>query len=219
MEDRPRAERFGERADQLLEAHAGGWRAAPRAGRVPSHPARGPPIDRRGVTAETGLFQAQFPALDPGQVTAWETFFRATLAGGVTPFAWRDPVTGLAWLWKVAPQAGSPAWSLAARGARLCDLALGLIRMPGPPWWQPHVTGTAPLRLPRVVADYAAGVFGIDLSRVPAADVAAVAGTFDLLVTDDLGATVLVPAEVVTAGDIPATAPSGIDRILAFDPV
>ena len=196
-----------------------GWQGGPRDERVVFQPDRGPPIDRRGVTAETGLFQAQFPALKPDQIAAWETFARDTLSGGVTPFAWRDPVTGLAWLWKLAPQPGSPAWSLAARGATICDLSLGLVRMPGPPWWQPYVPAAGALRLPRVVADYDDGIFGIDLKRVPAASVAAVAGTFDLHVTDDLGAVTVLPAEVVTAGDIPGTAPPDTTRIIAFDPV
>lgn len=192
----------------------GSFQGGPRDERAAFTPDVGPDILRGQVTAETGLFEAVFPALDPAQVTTFETFARVTLARGTAQFAWRDPVTGLAFAWRIAR--GERLYDLAPRGARLTDVSLRLVRMPGPPWWQPYATPGDVLRLPFVVADYAAGVFGVDLSRVPAAAVADVSGTFDLFTTDTDGLTGVLPAEVVTAGDIPATAPSGIARIVGY---
>jgi hypothetical protein len=195
----------------------GEFSGGPRDERVRFEPDRGPPIERQGVTAETSLFQATFPQLKPAQVATFEAFFRTTLARGVLPFAWRDPLTGLAWEWKVAGGQGN-AYSLSSRGATLVDLSVQMMRMPGPPWWQAYATTDGALRLPVIVADYTAGLFGIDLAQVPAASVAAASGTFDVWTTSTGDVTTIDLAETVTPGDIPATAPMGVALIRAFAP-
>lgn len=198
----------------------GGFAGGPRDERAAFQPDVGPPIERRQVTAESALFRARFPQMSASQVAAWEVFARDTLEAGTQPFAWRHPVTQAAWAWRIA-KTGETLYDLEAAGARLSSLSLALWRLPGPPWWQPYATATGDLRLPWAVADYEAGVFGVDLSRTAAAAVALVAGTFDVWTTATAGAggaTTIESAHVVVAGDIPATQPANVARIVAYIP-
>lgn len=197
------------------------WNGGPVEARVHFEPERGPPIERAGVTALTEVFSATFQNLTTAQRVAFRSWFATSLNQGVTWFAWRDPVVQDVALWKIKSR--ETAYEFTAKGAGWHDLALTLLRHPGQPWWAGYAMGgeegeASPLRLPFVVADYANGVFGVDLVRGTAAAVAAVAGTFDVYAfNDDLTVDVAL-AEVVTGGDIPAAAPAGVLRILAFAP-
>ncbi len=192
------------------------WAGGPVRGRVSFQPDFGPPVERRGVTAETMLFAGTFPQMRAADLAVFRAFFADDLAGGVLPFAWRDPETQLAWAWKIIGD--DREYQTTARGADLYDLGLQMMRLPGAPWWQPYCTATGDLRLPYVVADYALGVFGVDLARVPAASVAAVTGTYDVYTTSTLGVVTAQLAEVVSAGEIPASAPLGVAKIVAYSP-
>jgi hypothetical protein len=187
----------------------------PMPGRAVFQPERGPNIERRATTAETMAWAAVVPQLRTAQVEIFRAWFDVRLGGGVSPFAMRDPVTSEAWRWKIV--GGEREYDVTPRGANLYDLSFQLHRLPGPPWWQPYVSATGDLRLPFVVADYANAVFGVDLVRTPAASVAAVTGTFDVHTTATPSGVVTVqPAEVVSAGEIPASAPVGVSRIVAY---
>lgn len=195
----------------------GTWNGGPKDFRRKFQPEIGPPLFRRGSTAEVMAYsQVVFPNLDAAQRTAFETFYATTLAGGTLPFSWRDPDTDVPGLWII--EGGDLGYSLSNRGANLRDLTLNLIRRPGTPWWSPYLRPNSS-RVPYAVADYTGSVFGVDALRTAASAVAAVAGTYDVyttatpsgLVTEEL-------AHVVVAGDIPATAPGGVSRIVAFIP-
>lgn len=194
----------------------GSFSGGPQNARVSFQPDRGPPIDRLGDTAETLRKTAVFPQIRTAALEVFRAWFSTDLRRGTLPFAWRDPIDGFAWRWKIVGE--DLDYEEASRGASLHDLTLRLVRLPGRPWWQPYCTTTGNLRLPYVVADYAGGVFGVDLARTPASAVAAVAGTFDLYTTATVGAVTEELAHVVIAGDIPATAPVGVARILGYLP-
>lgn len=192
------------------------WVCGPLRGRVSFQPEFGPPVERRAVTSETMACAGTFPQFRAADLAVFRAFFTDDLAGGVLPFAWRDPETQEAWSWKIVGD--EHEYSVTARGADLYDVGLQMLRLPGPPWWQPYCTATGDLRLPYVVADYANGVFGVDLARVPAASVAAVTGTYDVYTTTTLGVTTASLSEVVSVGEIPASAPVGVAKIVAYAP-
>lgn len=181
-------------------------------------PEDGPSIDRPKVTAETWVYGATFERLTFAQRTAFLTFWRDALKRGALAFAWPDPVEGTVWTWKIRG-GRERAFELVPRLADRCDLKIGeLMRLPGPPWWQPYalVTAAGAARLPFAVADYTAGVFGVDLARSTGAAVAAVSGTFDVYTTATGGTVTIEAAHAVSAGDIPATAPGGVAKIVAY---
>ena len=195
----------------------GTWNGGPRDFRRRFQPEIGPPIFRRGATAEVMAYsQVLFPNITAAQRTVWETFYNTTLSGGVLPFSWRDPDTDVPGLWVI--DGGDLGYSMVNRGADLRDLTLNLIRRPGTPWWSAYMRPNNN-RVPKVVADYAGSVFGVDGIRTAASAVAAVAGTFDVYTTATPSGIVTEQlARVVTAGQIPATAPGGVSRIVAYIP-
>ena len=194
----------------------GQFTGGPRNSRVSFQPDRGPSIDRLGDTAETVQRTAVFPQIKTATLNVFRTWFATDLRRGTLPYAWRDPIDGLAWRWKIIGD--ELDYEETSRGATLHDLSLRLTRLPGRPWWQPYCTDTGNLRLPFVVADYANGIFGVDLKRTPASAVAAVAGTFDIWNTTTLGVTTVSLSQVITAGGIPATAPGGVAKRIAYLP-
>ncbi|MDF2140860.1 hypothetical protein [Paenirhodobacter sp. CAU 1674] len=197
----------------------GDWDGGPRDDRAIFEPESGPPILRRRVTGVTSEFSATFPKLRAAQVAAFEAWFQDDLANGSLPFLFRDPVRGDVARWMIPGGNGRP-YSYRANGADLHDLSMTLLRMPGNAAVAPYVIVQADgsLRAPYVVADYDAGVFLIDGVSVPASSVAAIAGTYDVLTVSDLGVETWELAHTVLAGDIPATAPVDVSRILAFTP-
>lgn len=191
------------------------WTGGPRDERIRFEPDRGPPIDRVGATGATEEFNASFMNLSNAQRATFRAWFDGDLAKGTQWFAWRDPVIGDVSLWKIMSDGRSQAYSFTAKGAGWNDLSLNLMRRPGAVWYAPYVAEGV-LRLPYVVADYTNDVFGVDLARSPAASVAAVSGVFDVFTTRPGSSTLVERGHTVTAGDIPATAPVGVTRILAF---
>lgn len=174
----------------------------------------GPPIVRPRVTGETAVFSAVFPNLSDAQRATFEAWFRNDLRRGALAFAWRDPVDGTVGRWRIVPD--TLAYSFTSKGAGWHDLSLTLMRLPGTPWWAPYVlAGTT--RVPHVVADYANAVFGVDSVKTAASAVALVAGIFDLYTTD--GTTTEELAKTVLAGDIPATAPGTVTKIVGYIPI
>ena len=91
------------------------------------------------------------------------------------------------------------------------------MRLPGVPWFAAYMRAGSS-KPPYVVADYIAGVFGIDGAKTTAAAVALVAGTVNVYRTSTADVETLTPNEVITAGGIPATAPALTKRIVAFLP-
>jgi hypothetical protein len=203
-------------ADLPQTPQRGSFSGGPKNSRVSFQPDRGPPIDRLGDTAETLQKSAVFPQIKTATLDVFRAWFSTDLRRGTLPYAWRDPIDGLAWRWKIVGE--DLDYEEASRGATLHDLTLRLLRLPGRPWWQPYCTATGALRLPYVVADYTNGVFGVDLARTPASVVAALAGTLDLYTTATGGAVTEELAHAVIAGDIPATAPGGVAKIVGYLP-
>lgn len=134
----------------------GNWSGGARDERRRFQPDLGPPIERRGVTAETSLFEAVFPNLDADQLTVFKAFVRDDLAGGVLPFAFRDPITGDVGLWKIMPR-GDLTYAITAKGARLHDVGVQMMRLPQP-WWADHVPADR-IVVPDAVFDFRRGLY------------------------------------------------------------
>lgn len=193
------------------------WTGGARDERVTFDPDRGPPLDRVGATAQTYDFSAQFPNFSNAQRAEFIRWFREDLALGVRWFAWRDPVTQEVALWKIV--ADQQAFSFTSKGAGWHDLSLRLLRRPVSPWWASYCDTGAILRPPAIVADYTGSVFGVDLARGAAAAVAAASGTFDVVTTRPGVGTTVETNRTLVPGDIPATPPAGVARILAYLPL
>lgn len=195
----------------------GSWAGGPRDSRRSFQPDVGPPLMRPGSTADVMLYSgAVFPNLSPAMRVIWEDFWTTTLQRGSLPFSWRDPETDVPGLWLVAP--GDLGYSLSSKGAGLSDLTLSLIRRPGAPWWGAYLRD-AENRVPYVVADYAAGVYGVAGARTNAAAVAAASGTLDVYtIATPSGVVTETLSAVVVAGDIPAVAPGAVAKIVAYLP-
>ena len=190
------------------------WTGGPIDERIRFEPDRGPAMERVGATALTEEFHATFPNFSNDQRATFRAWFDDDLAKGVRWFAWRDPVLEDVALWRIVSGSGT-AYNFAAKGAGWHDLSFKVTRHPANPWYAPYATEGL-LRLPFVVADYAGGVFGVDLARVAAASVAAASGTFDVVTTRPGQSTLVERGRVVAPGGIPATPPAGVSRILAY---
>lgn len=204
-------------AELLQKPLRNSWRGGPMDQRRAFQPDFGPPITRPGATATTMLYSgAVFRMRSPADRALFEAWFEDDLARGSVAFAWRDPETDIPGLWLIPP--GERAWEMTSIGAGISHLTISLMRQPGAPWWGDYMLD-GDCRVPAVVADYGAGVFGVDGETVLAAAVAAVAGTFDLYTwPEGGGAPTIELAEAVTAGDIPASAPTGVTRIVGYLP-
>ena len=202
-----------------MALRADSWSGGPRDDRAAFQPEYGPPIMRRRVTGKTSEFVAVFPGLSRAQVSAFETWFYGDLGGGVLPFLFRDPVRGDVSRWMI-PFGNERPYSTALVAGAHIDLSMTLLRMPGNAAVAPYVVTRedCSLRAPHVVADYDAGVFLIDGASTTGAAVAAIAGTYDVLTVSDLDVETWELGHTVIAGDIPATAPVGVSRILVFVP-
>lgn len=176
----------------------------------------GPPITRARTTAAPETFDATFRNLRLAAVQAFRAFISTDLAGGVKSFSWRDPVMGDPALWKILGNGGR-LFDLLPRGADLHDLTLKVMRLPGTPWWAAYVR-TAASVVPQVVADWDAGVYGIDGAKVLASALPAVAGTFDVYSVSTSDVETFTAGVVIAPGDIPATAPGGVKRRVYFTP-
>ncbi len=194
----------------------GSWTGGPQDNRAKFEPEYGPPILRRRTTAETEIWQGLFPNLNGTMRAAFRGFWADDLAGGSLAFAWRDPVTDEVALWRILGS-GDRAYDMAHRGAGLSDLTVQLMRLPGTPWWAPYVRAGSS-KPPQVVADWNAGIHGIDGRRVPASALPAVAGTFDVWSLSTAGVETFAAAQVITPGGIPATAPALTRRRTYFLP-
>ncbi|MCV2870632.1 hypothetical protein OEW28_18625 [Defluviimonas sp. WL0002] len=193
----------------------GAWVGGPTEARVQFEAEYGPPIERARTTADMEVYSATYPNLSNAARAAFMAFFAGDLGRGVNRFAMRDPVTQDLGLWKVLGDGRQP-YVLTAKQAGWNDLTLTLMKMPGAIWYAPYATATGDLRLPYVVADYENGVFGVDGVRTTAAAVAAVTGQFDLYTTATGGAVTEELDHSVFAGDVPATAPGGVAKIVGY---
>ena len=146
--------------------------------RAAFNPEYGPPILRARTTASPRTFDATFRNLKLVQMQAFEAFLSTDLGGAVKSFAWRDPIFGDPALWKIMGNGGR-IYDVIPRGADLHDITLKLMRLPGTPWWAPYVRPGASV-VPKVVADWNAGVYGIDGAKVLASALPAVTGTFNV---------------------------------------
>ena len=172
------------------------WVGGPQTALHSFQPAYGPSQDRPAITGEVEVYSAVFPSLTDAMRTAFRDWVRDDLVRGSRSFARRDPVTGEVGLWKIVPS-DRALYTLTANGAGLHDLSLTLMRLAGAPWWAPYVLD-GEWTVPSLVADYAAGIFGVDGVKTAAAAVAAVTGTFDIYSTRWDAAEVAEPGRVVS---------------------
>lgn len=179
-------------------------------------PEYGPPIDRPRTTADVEVYDAVFRNLRLTALSAFRTFWETDLVRGTRAFAWRDPTYGDPALWKILGD-GERAFSVQNRGADLHDLSLRLMRLPGTPWWAPYVRAGESV-VPQVVADWHNGVYGIAGAKVAASALPAVAGTFNVWSLSSTDVETYSAGVVITAGGIPATAPSLTKRRVYFTP-
>jgi len=176
----------------------------------------GQPITRARTTANPETYDATFRNLRLTAVQLFRSFIATELAGGVKSFSWRDPVVGDVALWRILGNGGR-LYDLMARGADLHDLTLKLMRLPGTPWWAPYVRPGASV-VPQVVADWNAGVYGIDGAKVVAGALPAVAGTFNVYSVSSTDVETYSAGVVIAPGDIPTTAPALTKRRIYFAP-
>lgn len=194
----------------------GGWSGGPQDTRVTFEPEYGPPITRRRTTAEPKLYQASFGQMTGAQRATFEAFYQTDLAGGVLSFCWRDPVADDVALWRIIGS-GKQSYSFVATGADRHDLSMQMMRLPGAPWYAGYMRAGSS-KPPQVVADWFAGIFGINGVKVLASALTAVAGTFDVYSTSSTDVETFAAAQVITAGGIPATAPALTKRRVYFNP-
>jgi hypothetical protein len=184
--------------------------------RAAFQPERGPEITRAATTARWEEWTVPMSPFTLAQFNAFEAWFDASLARGSKAFAWRHPVTGVIGLWRFKSAPRPYDVSQTAKGYVLVSFTA--LRQPGTPWWSPYVRA-GENRVPYAVADYAGSVFGVAGLRTAASAVAAVAGTYDVYTTATPSGTVTEElAHVVIAGDIPASAPVGVSKIVAYLP-
>ncbi len=184
--------------------------------RASFQPERGPEITRPATTARWEEWQVPMSPFTVAEFNTFETWFDTTLARGSKAFAWRHPVTGVIGLWRF--KIGQRPYEVAQTAKGYVLVSFSALRQPGTPWWSPYVR-PGENRVPYAVADYAGSVFGVAGLRTAASAVAAVAGAYDVYTTATPSGVVTEElAHVVVAGDIPATAPGGVSRIVAFIP-
>lgn len=192
------------------------WTGGPQDTRASFKPDVGPPIQRRRVTGDAELYEAVFPNFTGAMRATFKAFYATDLSGGTRAFCWRDPVLDDVALWRIIGN-GERGYDISARGADRHDISLRLMRLPGTPWFAPYMRAGSS-RPPFVVADYIAGVFGVDGAKTAAAAVALVAGTFNEYRVSSTDVETFTANKVITAGGIPATAPALTKRIVAFLP-
>lgn len=179
-------------------------------------PDRGPEIVRAATTARWEEWSVPLSPITVAQFNLFEAWFDGDLSRGAKAFAWRHPVTDIIGLWRF--KSGQRPYEVAQTAKGYVLLSFTALRQPGTPWWSPYVRA-GENRVPYAVADYAGSVFGVAGDRTAAAAVALVAGTYDVYTTATPSGVVTEElAHVVVAGDIPATAPVGVSRIVAYLP-
>ncbi len=140
---------------------------------------------------------------------------RDDLSLGAQAFLFPHPITKAPRAWQFAPDA--PPYSVAMAPKSYLLVQFRLYGLPLDPWFADYVPANTG-RVPAVVADYDNAVFGINGVTSTAAAVALVAGTFDVFTTSDTAVVTEELNHAVLAGDIPATAPANVSKIVAFDP-
>lgn len=193
-----------------------GFNGGPLDSRAKFQTEYGPPIVRARTTANPETYDALWRNLRLVQITAFRDFVRTDLGGGVRAFAWRDPVQGDPALWRILG-GGERMFDITPRRGDFHDLSLKLMRLPGTPWWAPYVRAGASV-VPHVVADWDAGVYGIDGAKVTASALPAVSGTFDVYSVSSTDVETYTAGVVITPGDIPAAVPSLVKRRVYFTP-
>lgn len=174
----------------------------------------GPPIDRPRTTALVRAYDARFGNLRAAQLATLDAFLVTELAQGSLPFAWRDPIFGDVARWKVIKN-GNLLYSITPRRGDLAEASMKLMRLPGVPWWASYVRPNAS-QVPQVVADWNAGVYGINGEKVAASALPAVTGTFNVYSVSSTDVETFTAGVVITAGGIPTTAPIGVKRRVYF---
>lgn len=169
----------------------------------------GPTITRRRTTARVDMWSGSVILYDFAQLAEFETWFQNDLQGGVLPFVWRRSDSDQVARFKFAPA----TYSKAFLGNERVRLSFDVMVLPGSLWFAPYVIPKT-AKPPAWVADYAASVFGVNGVKGVVGDLAAVSGTFDVLVTFTDGGVQF--QRLTFAADIPSTAPSGVASYVAF---
>lgn len=188
-------------------------RGAPQENRLAFVPARGPAVTRRGSTVSVDRFSVPMSAWTRAQFAVFEDWFREDLEQGALSFGWPHPMSGAAREYRFA--VGEAPYEFAQAPVGFVRVRFDLVGISLVPWWAGYVPeGTG--RVPYAVADYQNGVYGIEGEIATPAEIALVAGTFDVHTTDTGDVTTVELNHAVVAGDIPASQPGGVNRIVAY---
>ena len=187
----------------------------PQDGRVSFQPDYGPPIERKRTTGLVHTYTLDFGPITRTQLSAFESWFQNTVANGAKTFIMRDPFHDKPKWWRIA--SSDPVYQLQGVSETHVNLSFTGMMLPADPWFADYVEANTS-RVPHVVADYVNSVFGVNGVKGTGSDVAAVSGVFDVYTYYTNGTMTEELNKTVNAGDIPATAPAGVDKILAFDP-
>lgn len=189
-----------------------GYEAGPADVRAAFTPDVGEEILRPRTTGAIHEATASF-ILQGAEIASFETFFATTLKQGSLRFAMREPSTDDVRIWKVA---GGQTYRKRYLLSDIVSIELQLIRLPAIPWFAPYVPASVST-VPAFVADYANDIYGIDGVKTAASAMPTIEGTFDVTRTV-LGVPATVEDDVITAGEIPATAPTNTTLIVGFHP-
>lgn len=170
----------------------------------------GAPIQRARSTAVTESWSLQTLFQTLADLAVFEDWWANTLGQGASRFIWRHPQTN-AVRWVRIPQ----QYDKQFLGGGLSRVSFAALYLPGTPWFAPYVP-TPYVRVPRWVAHYTAGVYGVGATRGVAADLNAVSGTFEVWRKKTDGTQTFL-SQTYTAGSIPTTAPTGVEWLVGFD--
>lgn len=186
----------------------------PQDARYSFQPDRGPSIDRRRTTGAARVCSVALPVLTLDQFNTFETWFEDDLVHGVERFIWRDSLTGGVFIWKFRGGQEMP-YQWRASSDELVKVTMTLMRLPAAPWFADYVRDGSS-KPPAFVADYDAGVYGIDGAKVPASSLPDIEGTYDLYTVDGSDVETFDASEVLTAGDITEAQPVDVNRYVGF---
>ncbi|WP_243612928.1 hypothetical protein [Shimia aestuarii] len=181
--------------------------------RIAFKPDRGPSITRPMMTGRIELFDIVLPQISFDLLADFEDWFDEDLAKGTSQFVWRHPMKGNVVSMRIV--VGQQAYSVRRVDPAKARISFKVIILPAAPWFAPYVRPITSVP-PAFVADYDAGVYGIDGAKVPASSLPGIEGTYELYTVDGSDVETFDASEVLTAGDITEAQPVDVNRYVGF---
>ncbi|MCC5960539.1 MAG: hypothetical protein JJU08_14500 [Rhodobacteraceae bacterium] len=183
--------------------------AAPVDQLVSFQPDIGPAISRPRTTARLELWSLQVRLHSFEQLKDFEAWFDNQLAFGALPFLWLHPTEKTLKRFRFETGTYDESFTRAGR----VFISMRLMMLPGALWFASYVP-KGMLRIPDFVADYAADRYWIGQQEVAASDLDQISGSY--LVVQQQTSGDQQSTDVTYAGDVPQTAPVGVDWIAGF---